>query len=646
MAQRTATITRLRARETLDRVQNDAAEVAESVARRVTLPRVPPERALAAVQRLKPTPRHQMMPLLDQFAQLRPDAFFVQIGSHDGQQQDPLRDIVLSRNWSGIMVEPVPYVFERLQQHYGHLSRLKLENVAVGPTDGLMSFYHLRDTADAGRPGLPIWFDALGSFDREVVLRHRRFIPDIDSRLVETEVPSVTFETLCVRNGVERVDLLHTDTEGYDPEILKSVPFDRFRPTLIVYESVHLFPDVKEECTELLAGFDYGSFEYGLDTWCFNASTLSKPEADELVPLWKWLTDSARGTSQLIVTRALRLTARRVLGRPGGTSSLFGELFEMSEDERRYINRGYDDRTPLPDGAKAYLTGANPRLRELRAQYERLRIPAVDHHMWSPEEVSENLEMAYFRGDNVYVWHYAEHPRAMAMVLFVYMRYLESRGGAELLARMPEDGAFGCWTVEVAGRGKVSRDRLDSVSEVLFLERQLGLLGKRDLRVLDIGAGYGRLAYRMAQVHDSLADYCCVDAIPESTFLCEYYLQFRGIAPPARVVPLGGVDRLEPGSFDLAVNIHSFSEMRLAAIEWWLSQLARLRVPHLFVVPNEAEGIASHEPDDGWRDAMPSFEAAGYTQVAVEPVMVDPAVQELTRVHDNYLLFALDDAGG
>ena len=178
----------------------------------------------------------------------------------------------------------------------------------------------------------------------------------------------------------------------------------------------------------------------------------------------------------------------------------------------------------------------------------------------------------------------------------------------------------------------ISGDVLESVNELLFLQRQLDVLRTRDLRVLDIGAGYGRLAHRMTQAHDSLADYCCVDAIAESTFLCEYYLRFRGISPPARVVPLDQLGRLEAGKFDLAVNIHSFSEMPLAAIEWWLSQLAGLRVPHLFVVRNGAEGMFSTEPDGTRRDLMPLFADAGYRLAAREPVIDDRAVREITRV--------------
>ena len=53
--------------------------------------------------------------------------------------------------------------------------------------------------------------------------------------------------------------------------------------------------------------------------------------------------------------------------------------------------------------------------------------------------------------------------------------------------------------------------------------------------MLDIGAGYGRLAHRMSAAFPQLEDYCCVDAVPESTFLSEYYLRHRGCTPPARV---------------------------------------------------------------------------------------------------------------
>ena len=147
----------------------------------------------------------------------------------------------------------------------------------------------------------------------------------------------------------------------------------------------------------------------------------------------------------------------------------------------------------------------------------------------------------------------------------------------------------------------------------------------------------------MAGAYPNLADYCCVDAVPEATFLCEYYLRFRGVMPPARVVSLGRVEEeLRPGSFDLAVNVHSFSECPIAAIEWWADLLRRIQVPELLVVPNEAEAPLSLELDGSRHDYLPVLERAGYRLVHREPVLDDPAVRELVGLHDHFHLLSLD----
>ena len=51
----------------------------------------------------------------------------------------------------------------------------------------------------------------VGSFSREAVLSHGRRIPDIERLLVTTEVPCLTFASLCETHGVEEVDLLPRD---------------------------------------------------------------------------------------------------------------------------------------------------------------------------------------------------------------------------------------------------------------------------------------------------------------------------------------------------------------------------------------------------------------------------------------------------
>jgi SAM-dependent methyltransferase len=216
---------------------------------------------------------------------------------------------------------------------------------------------------------------------------------------------------------------------------------------------------------------------------------------------------------------------------------------------------------------------------------------------------------------------------------------------AGLLRRLREDGAYGCLNFEYEGIGRVSRDLMDSVIELNFLERHLGVLSRTDLSVLDIGAGYGRMAHRTLEANPRLKAYTCADAVPESTFLCEYYLGFRGLRERVQVLPLHELEsRLPLQRYDLALNLHSFSECTYAAIEWWLTQLARLGVRHLMLIPNEGERFLSVEPDGTRRDFAPLLSRVGYREIVREPLFGDPAVRQVMDVADVMFLFQLQDA--
>jgi SAM-dependent methyltransferase len=318
------------------------------------------------------------------------------------------------------------------------------------------------------------------------------------------------------------------------------------------------------------------------------------------------------------------------------------DLVKLTPEDRRYMTSLFDDRLPLPAGAERELREDNPRLHELRDAYETLDVPALDHSRWRREAVRSFLDLRYFRGETLITWHYRELPRITMLKYFVYANYVRDRASPALLETLAEDGAFGCWTYTYPGFGTFSRDLLDSLNEISFLERELELSRRDRFSVLDIGAGYGRLAHRIAEAYPNLTDYACVDAIPEATFLSEYYLRFRGVMPPARAISLDQVDAvLDPGSFDLAVNIHSFSECTYAAVEWWLGQLRRLRVPRLLVIPNHPTELLTLEADGTHRDFAPLLAEHGYRLDRVEPVLADEAVRDLVRIHDRFHLFSL-----
>jgi FkbM family methyltransferase len=230
--------------------------------------------------------------LLEAFADRYPEALFVEIGSNDGDHHDHLRTFIQTRSWRGVMVEPVPYVYESLVRRYGHIEGVTLENAAIGAADGRLPFYHLRQATDEERDRLPYWYHGTGSFSREQVLRHEKDIRDVRERIVERDVTALTFDSLAEKHGLHDLDLLLTDTEGYDWEILKTVDLRRYRPRLAIYEHYHLSREDREACREHFRTAGYAILEEGFDTFC-----LRPDEDDALTRRFRRLRPAVRGVA-------------------------------------------------------------------------------------------------------------------------------------------------------------------------------------------------------------------------------------------------------------------------------------------------------------------------------------------------------------
>jgi len=303
--------------------------------------------------------------------------------------------------------------------------------------------------------------------------------------------------------------------------------------------------------------------------------------------------------------------------------------------------RSYDDGVPLPEDAAAWLRRDNPALVELHKRYTRTGLPvSVPSTWWSQRRLRHNVELGYFRGDNAYVYGYRkEDEQATRMRFLLLARYIAQHDPRGLLQRLEEDGAFGCWSYKFEALPRVSRDLLDSISEIYFLDRRFSLFDRSDTRILDIGAGYGRLAHRIVTAVPTVSHYYCTDAIADSTFLCDYYLKYRGVADRAHVVPLDEfVSTMKPGMVDLAVNIHSFSECTLDAITWWLRQLMRIKVPYLMLIPNEPDELLTREHDDRRVSFRPVLEQLGFEEAASELIYQDSVISEFIK-NDRILLF-------
>lgn len=348
---------------------------------------------------------------------------------------------------------------------------------------------------------------------------------------------------------------------------------------------------------------------------------------------WKPLAGRVRRANPGLVSQ---WAWRRALGAMARSGFLVRRL---DEEQKRYLFPSYDEHSDLPPGAAAVLDPDNPRLAQLRACYASSGLPAAVPTQWSDGFLRKNLSLAWFRGDNAYVWQLRMYADSARIRTYLTLLDIESRDRLGLLKRLSEDGLFGAFTFTFGDRPPVSRDLLDSVNEINYLDSQMGLAGVDDLTVLDIGAGYGRLAHRMATALDNLAAYDCTDAIAVSTFLCEYYTGFRGVGDRVSVIPLPEVSQRLRAHYDVALNIHSFSECSRAAIQWWLARVAERDVSWLLVVPNTPGELLSTEYDGSRQDFMPDICAAGYELADRREVYGSAELRDMIGLHDEFVLF-------
>lgn len=189
--------------------------------------------------------------------------FFVQIGANNGVSNDPLNKFILADGWSGLLVEPLPDVFEVLKKNYlGTRANLLFENAAIGSINGEVPFYYVENSEYR----LPEWTSQLSSFNKDVVVKNLSGHPHLIQLIKCVNIKTLTFSSLIEKYKIQKIDLLHSDTEGFDYQILKTINFSEIHPDIILFESIHLSRSDFAKTVRLLKKADYEVFVCGSDS--------------------------------------------------------------------------------------------------------------------------------------------------------------------------------------------------------------------------------------------------------------------------------------------------------------------------------------------------------------------------------------------
>ncbi len=173
---------------------------------------------------------------------LNPRFTFLQIGAFDGVGDDDLRELIVSHQLRGVLIEPQPAAFARLRETYRDQPQLTLLQAAIAEREGRRQLFCRRGEASMA-----------ASFDRGHLLRHGISADEI----VADTVVCHTVETAIRTGGLEWVDLIQIDAEGYDWPIIRSIDFALLRPAIIRFEYRNMSTQDADSCLAHLAQYGY-----------------------------------------------------------------------------------------------------------------------------------------------------------------------------------------------------------------------------------------------------------------------------------------------------------------------------------------------------------------------------------------------------
>jgi FkbM family methyltransferase len=171
-----------------------------------------------------------------------PRLTFMQVGAFAGIGGDELQSLVKTHRLRGVLVEPQPAAFERLQQSFRDQPQVTLLQAAIDEQAGTRDLYCKRGEASM-----------VASFNRQHLRLHN--VPDRE--IVTQQVTCHTVESALRAAGLTHVDLLQVDAEGYDWPIIRSIDFSRMRPRILRFEYRHMSAADADACLILLASHGY-----------------------------------------------------------------------------------------------------------------------------------------------------------------------------------------------------------------------------------------------------------------------------------------------------------------------------------------------------------------------------------------------------
>ena len=189
----------------------------------------------------------------------KPNVTFIQLGSNDGKSNDPLYNLIDTFDWAGVCIEPLLSNFKKLSSNHSNHKNVICINGLIDVKEGERTFYYFSIDTLEGRD-----ISQVGSLLESHLSKFNSISPDIKKYITSSVFKCYTLNNLASKLSGANVDILHSDLEGYDFQILSKMDFNVIKPATILFEHRHM---TRKNYLQLVSILKKQKYTLKRDTW-------------------------------------------------------------------------------------------------------------------------------------------------------------------------------------------------------------------------------------------------------------------------------------------------------------------------------------------------------------------------------------------